>query len=146
MVLTVVAAATALFCLAGVAVAYTIYDRVTAPDRSAPDVTVDNYLRAFMVDHNDVLAEQFTCDDSGSGLAELRALRDDLAAREQRFQVTFVVRWGPLDVRTRGDVAEVHVELVISYPVGNLSSTDHQPWRFVTREDDGWRVCEAHRA
>lgn len=143
--LVALVAATALFCLAGAAIAYTLYDRFTAPDRSAPDVTVDGYLRAFLVDENDVLADQFTCDGAAAGLAPLRELRADLAAREQRFQVTFVVKWGPLDVQARDGVAEVTVELLISYQVDNLSYVDHQPWRFVTRDEDGWRVCEATR-
>lgn len=146
-ILVIVAAATALFCLAGAAIAYTLYDRFTAPDRSAPDVVVNNYLQAFMVDKNDVLAGQMTCEGSAAGLAPLSALRDDLAAREQRFQVTFIVKWGPLDVRsTDEDVAEVFVDLVISYRVESISNTDRQRWRFVTRQGDGWRVCEAARA
>jgi hypothetical protein len=141
----VVGGALALLCLAGAAIAYVAYDRFTAPDRSAPDVTVDNYLRAFLVDRNDVLADQFECADSATGLAPLRDLRTDLQAREKRFQITFVVKWGPLDARAQQDRAEVFVELVISYLFDNLNQTEYQPWRFVTSADDGWRVCEAGR-
>ncbi|GIG85220.1 hypothetical protein Pen02_01560 [Plantactinospora endophytica] len=140
--LAVVGGALALLCLAGAAVAYVAYDRFTAPDRSAPDVVVDNYLRAFLVDENDVLAEQFECADK-AGLAPLRTLRSDLTAREKQFQITFVVKWGPLGVRAQGESAEVTVELVISYLVDNLSQTEHQQWRFGTEQDDGWRVCQA---
>ncbi|MFY1674729.1 hypothetical protein ACN27G_33145 [Plantactinospora sp. WMMB334] len=142
LVLAVVGGALALFCLAGAAIGYVAYDRFTAPDRSSPSVVVDNYLRAFLVDENDVLAEQFECADR-AGLAPLETLRADLAARERQFQITFVVKWGPLDVRAQESTAEVLVELVISYRVDNLAQTDHQPWRFVTEQDDGWRVCEA---
>ncbi|MET7670749.1 hypothetical protein ABZS39_21795, partial [Micromonospora luteifusca] len=35
-------------------------DGAAAPDRSAPDVVVDNYLRAFLVDRNDARANLFT--------------------------------------------------------------------------------------
>ncbi|GAA3736865.1 hypothetical protein GCM10022225_19520 [Plantactinospora mayteni] len=143
LVLAVVGGALALFCLAGAAFAYVAYDRFTAPDRSAPDVVVDNYLRAFLVDENDVLAEQFECADP-AGLAPLRTLRADLTAREKQFQITFVVKWGPLDVRTQGERADVSVELVISYLVDNLAQTEHQRWRFGTEQDDGWRVCQAN--
>ncbi|MFC6015473.1 hypothetical protein ACFP2T_04575 [Plantactinospora solaniradicis] len=142
-VLAVVGGALALLCLAGAAIAYVAYDRFTAPDRSSPDVVVDNYLRAFLVDRNDVLAEQFECADSSAGLAELAGLRTDLSAREKQFQVTFVVKWGPLGVRAQESRAEVFVELVISYRVDNLSQSEHQRWRFVTERDDDWRVCEA---
>ncbi|WP_192771998.1 hypothetical protein [Plantactinospora soyae] len=145
-VLAVVGGALALLCLAGVAVAYVAYDRFTAPDRSAPDVVVDNYLRSYLVDRNDVLAGEFECADSSAGLAELAGLRTDLTAREKQFQVTFVVKWGPLDVRAQESRAEVFVELVISYRVDNLNQSEHQRWRFVTEQDDGWRVCEAGRA
>ena len=53
-VLTVVAGVLALLCLGGVATAVIVlYNRAATPDRSAPDVVVDNYLRAFLVDRND---------------------------------------------------------------------------------------------
>lgn len=144
-ILALVGGALAVLCLTGVAVAYVAYDRFTAPDRSAPDVVVDNYLRAFLVDRNDVLAEQFECPDSTVGLAQLRDLRADLIAREARFQISYVVRWGPLDVRAEDSRAEVRVELLISHLVDNLNQVDHQQWRFVTELDDDWRVCEAGR-
>ncbi|MDG4791307.1 hypothetical protein O7626_36365 [Micromonospora sp. WMMD1102] len=142
LVLAVVGGALALVCLAGAAIAYVAYDRFTAPDRSAPDVLVDNYLRAFLVDENDVLAGEFECADA-AGLAPLRQLRADLTAREKQFQITFVVKWGPLDMRVQGERADVSVQLVISYLVDNLSQTEHQRWRFGVVQDDGWRVCTA---
>lgn len=136
-----VGGALALFCLAGAALAYVAYDRYTAPDRSSPQAAVDSYLRAFLVDHNDVLADQLVCAESSLG--ELRNLRSDLRAREQRFQITFDVKWGPLEVTKRDSSAEVTVELQIRYAQGGLFQVDHQRWRFGVRDSDGWRVCEA---
>ncbi len=136
----------ALLCLAGAAVAYVLYDKYTSPDRSAPDVVVDNYLRAFLVDRNDVRAQLLVCDDSAQ-LAELLALRTELQAREERFQIPLKVSWGSLDVRQQDDhLAEVYVQLAISAIVDGLAQTDLQPWHLTTRLGDDWRVCGAMRA
>ncbi|MGW0431894.1 hypothetical protein ACWDV4_05035 [Micromonospora sp. NPDC003197] len=145
LILAVVSGVAALLCLSGIAVGYVLYDNATAPDRSAPDVVVDNYLRAFLVDRNDVQAGQYACPDT-SALTELRNLRTDLQEREQRFQTTFRVSWGSLDVRRDGNSAEVRVDLTISTVVNEISQSDRQAWRFVTRLEDDWRVCEAGRA
>ncbi|SCL21028.1 hypothetical protein GA0070616_2178 [Micromonospora nigra] len=143
-VLTVVAAVVATLCLGGVAVGYVLYDKATTPDRSAPDVVVDNYLRAFLVDRNDVRAELFTCEGTKSP-GPLRVLRDDIVAREQRFVTTLSVSWGRLRVQREGNVAEVQVDLIISAYVDGITQSDRQPWRFTTKLDDDWRVCSGSR-
>jgi hypothetical protein len=142
LVLAVIVGALAVLGSAGAVIGYVAYDRYTAPDQSAPDITVNNYLQAYMADRNDVRAKELACDDT-SKLAELAALRADLAEREQRFQNTFRVSWGKLDVTERGDSAEVLVDLVISTRINNLTQSGRQSWRFVTERDDKWRVCEA---
>lgn len=143
--LAIVGGALAALCLGGATIGYVLYDRATAPDRSAPDVVVDNYLRAFLVDRDDTLAGQYTC-ASGIELGPLSDLRSDLAAREKRFNTTFQVSWGALRVDKHGKNADVAVELVISTVVGSLAQTERQPWQFTTRQDDGWGVCTARRA
>jgi hypothetical protein len=130
--------------VAGLGVVFVLYDRATAPDRSAPDVVVDNYLRAFLVDRNDVKARLFTCDNAD--LAQVAALRADLQAREARFATTFTVSWGPLAVDTAGDTAQVSVDLIVATVANNLSLTDRQPWRFTVAKTDAWQVCGARRA
>ncbi|MFG1950635.1 hypothetical protein [Micromonospora sp. NPDC048830] len=140
---TVVAGVVALLLLGGGIAAFVLYDRATTPDRSAPDVVVDNYLRAFLVDRNDIKANQFTCDDDAPGLKEIRLLRDDLVARETRFATTILVTWGRLDVQEQGDSAHVRVDLIISASVEGMSQSDRQPWRFkASRVDNGWKVCD----
>ncbi|MCX4469638.1 hypothetical protein OOK41_04880 [Micromonospora sp. NBC_01655] len=142
-ILTVVAGVVGLLLLGGVATAFVLYQRATTPDRSAPDVVVDNYLRAFLVDRNDVRAEQFTCSANPPQLNGLRALRDDLAAREKRFATTISVSWGRLDVQNQGDTAQVSVDLIMSAHVDGISQSDRQPWQFgVRRDDEGWKVCD----
>ncbi|MET8044973.1 hypothetical protein ABZU25_29435 [Micromonospora sp. NPDC005215] len=144
-VLTVVAGVLALLCLGGLATGLVLYHRASAPDRSAPDVVVDNYLRAFLVDRNDARADLFTC-EGGSQLEALRSLRTDLLEREKRFGVTMAVSWGSLSVQKHDDAAAVEVTLIISARVDGLNQSDRQPWRFDAQLDDGWRVCGGARA
>ncbi|MET7669216.1 hypothetical protein [Micromonospora luteifusca] len=141
-VLTVVAGVLAVLCLGGLIAGYVLYNRAAAPDRSAPDVVVDNYLRAFLVDRNDARANLFTC-ERGSQLEALRSLRTDLLARESRFGVAIAVSWGSLNVRKQDDTAAVEVTLIISARVDGMNQSDRQPWRFDTQLADGWRVCGA---
>ncbi|MFI7548757.1 hypothetical protein ACIBQ2_03330 [Micromonospora sediminimaris] len=141
-VLTVVAGVVAVLCLTGGVVGYFVYDRATTLDRSAPDVVVDNYLRAYLVDRNDVRASLFTC-ESSTELNELYRLREDLAAREVRFSTTMSVVWGMLQVDRNGDRAEVRVDLTISAQVDGIRQSDRQSWTFTTRLGEDWRVCSA---
>ncbi|MEU2613288.1 hypothetical protein ABZ570_17145 [Micromonospora sp. NPDC007271] len=144
-VLTVVAGLLALLCAGGAVVGFVLYDRATAPDRSAPDVVVDNYLRAFLVDRNDTKAQEFTCQDRVY-LGGLRSFRDELLAREKRFATTISVSWGALSAQQTGDRAVVTVDLIISAFVDGISQSDRQAWQFETRHGDGWRVCGGQRA
>lgn len=141
--LMVVAGALAFFCMAGAGVAYVLYDNYTTPDRSAPDVVVDNYLRAFLVDRNDIRARQLICPENE--LTELYDLRTDLQVREERFQVSIKRSWGPLALRYQEDAAEVEVQLTLSAVVNGIAQTELQPWRFTVKRGEGWRVCSAAR-
>ncbi|WP_033776523.1 hypothetical protein [Salinispora cortesiana] len=143
-ILTVTAAVLTALVLGGIVGGYVLYDRATTPDRSAPDVVVSSYLAAFFVDRNDTLADLFLCAE-GASLAELRALREDLAAREARFAVPISVSWGSLAVQREGDEAIVDLELVISAYVDGGSYSERQPWRFTTRLGEDWRVCAGAR-
>ncbi|NGM14764.1 hypothetical protein [Verrucosispora sioxanthis] len=141
-VLTVVAGVVAALCLTGGVVGYFVYDRATTPDRSAPDVVVDNYLRAFLVDRNDVRASIFICEGS-TDLGQLQRLRDDLADREVRFGTTMSTVWGELQVDRDGDNAEVRVNLTFAAQVDGIRQSDRQAWTFTTRLNEDWRVCSA---
>ncbi|MDG4804280.1 hypothetical protein [Micromonospora sp. WMMD980] len=143
--LAIVAGVLALLCTGGAVAGFVLYDRATAPDRSAPDVVVDNYLRAFFVDRNDTKADEYTC-GGRADVDGLRVLRDDLVAREQRFDATIAVSWGPLTAQESADVAVVNVELIISAFVDGVSQADRQGWRIETKREDGWGVCAAQRA
>lgn len=141
-VLTVVAGVVALLCLGGAVTGYVLYDRATAPDRSAPDVVVDNYLRAFLVDRNDVRADQFVC-ESSADLNAVQSLRSEIEQREAKFGVSVRVSWGPLS-RTGHDGGEkVTTTLTISGSSDGVQrSSRREDWSFDLEEHEGgWRVC-----
>ncbi|MFI7021203.1 hypothetical protein [Micromonospora sp. NPDC049900] len=141
-VLMVITGAVAALCLTGGITGFVLYDRATTPDRSTPAAVVDNYLRAFLVDKNDVRADLFTC-DGGTNLEQLGDLRSDLGAREERFGTALWVSWEELQVTKNGNNAEVRVDVTFSAQVDGLRQTDRQSWMFATQLRDDWRVCSA---
>lgn len=143
--LGVIAGALVFLLTAGATVIFVAYDRYTRPDRSAPDVVVNNYLQSYLVYRNDARAAQYACEDE-SGLATLRTARVEIADRERELSTTFDVSWGELRITPRGDSADVTVELVITNWVNTLAYSSNQSWRFGTRKIDGeWYVCQATR-
>ncbi|MEV0426995.1 hypothetical protein [Micromonospora sp. NPDC050495] len=143
--LAIVAGVLALLCGTGAVAGFILYDRATAPDRSSPEVVVANYIQAFLDDRNDPKAEEYTC-QSGTDLSELSLLREDLVAREKRFQTTISVSWEGMTVQQQGDRATVRVDLIISVFRNEISQSDRQSWRFETKRSDGWGVCSAQPA
>ncbi|MFG2048502.1 hypothetical protein ACGFIW_13870 [Micromonospora sp. NPDC048935] len=141
-VLTVVAGVLALLCLGGLVTGVVLYHRASAPDRSTPDVVVANYIQSFLADRNDARAKEFAC-EGGTDFNELRVLRDDLVAREKRFNTAISTSWENFDVQRQGDSANVEVDLILSAFVDGISQSDRQRWRFETHQQDGWRVCKA---
>ncbi|MEV4495072.1 hypothetical protein AB0J84_05140 [Micromonospora arborensis] len=139
-VLTVVAGVLAVLCLGGLIAGYVLYTRAAAPDRSAPDVVVDNYLRAFLVDRNDARANLFTC-ERGSQLEAIRSLRTDLLAREQQLGVTILVSWGSLDVKDQGNTTTVVTVIRRSATIDGVQQSLTDTWRFDVEKQDSWRVC-----
>ncbi|RLP93507.1 hypothetical protein [Micromonospora sp. CV4] len=146
-VLTVVAGVLALLFLGAAVTAYVLYDRASSPDRSAPDVVVDNYLRTFLVDRNDARTDLFTC-KSGADLQAVRDLRLEVEQRESNFNVTVRVTWGPLTRTPSGDGESVGTTLTIAGSADGVPrSSRREDWMFKVVEDDGgWRVCGGTRA
>ncbi|MEH0982730.1 hypothetical protein [Micromonospora sp. CPCC 205556] len=144
-VLSVVAGVLALLCVSGAVIGYVLYDRATTPDRSTPDVVVASYIQAFLADRNDTRASEFAC-KSGADADELRLLRDDLLARERRFDTPISISWENLNLQQQGDRATVEVDLILSAFVNGISQSDRQGWRFEAQRQDGWRVCAVSRS
>ncbi|MEV1153834.1 hypothetical protein AB0J27_00290 [Micromonospora chokoriensis] len=141
-VLTVVAGVVAVLCMAGAVTGYVLYNRAAAPDRSAPDVAVDNYLRAFLVDRNDARADLYTC-ERGADLQAVRDLRAETEQRESKFDVNVRVSWGALVRASSPGGESVGTTLTIAGSANGVPrSSRREDWTFsVVEEDDGWRVC-----
>jgi hypothetical protein len=136
----------ALLCAGGAVVGFVLYDRATAPDRSAPDVVVDNYLRAFLVDRNDAKAQELAC-EAGGDLSAVQGLREELEQRETNFHVLVRVSWGPLTRAKNGDGESVTTTLTISSSAnGQTRSSRREDWQFQVVDRDGWRVCGGSKA
>lgn len=141
-VLIVVAGVLALLGVGAAITVYVLYDRATTPDRSAPDVVVDNYLRAFLVDRNDTRAGLFTC-ETGAQLDPVKSLRAEAEERESKFGVNVRVSWGPLVRTPAGKGESVATTLTIAGSADGVPrSSRREDWVFDVIEDsDGWRVC-----
>ncbi len=140
----VITGAVAALCLAGGITGFVLYDRATAPDRGTPTVVVDSYLRAFLIDENEVRADLLTC-ERNADLEQLRQLRSDLEAREQQFGTTMSITWGSVAAKQDGDRAQVRVEILFSARIDDIRQYDRQPWIFTTQLDKEWRVCSGMR-
>ncbi|MFC4146718.1 hypothetical protein ACFO0M_10670 [Micromonospora mangrovi] len=144
-VLTVVAGVLALVCAGGAVAGYVLYDRATAPDRSAPDVVVDNYLRAFLVDRNDTKANQYTC-EGNNDLGAVRDLRAEAQQREANFNVVVRVSWGPLTrAKNQGGESVTTTLTIASAANGQTRSSRREDWQFEVIQKDGWRVCSGRK-
>lgn len=142
--LVVLAGMMALVCLGLVGLGFVLYNEETRPDRSAPDVVVDNYLRAMLVERDDVRARTFSCRESGE-LSAISALRREIEERERQFNVDVRVSWGVLQrERVSAEEETVTVDLIIAgFANGQSRSRRTETWKFDVVSDDGWRVCAA---
>jgi hypothetical protein len=141
-VLAVLGGVLALLCLGGIAAVYLLYEDATAVDRSAPDVAVDNYLRAYLVERDDARADQYVCREAPD-LTDGRALRDDIEARERRYSVRILVTWDSLRVEPAREGRTVTTEVRRTIADGSERIQDR--WQFEVVDRDGWRVCAARR-
>jgi hypothetical protein len=133
----------ALLCVGGVGIAYHEYDKATKPNRSAPDVVVDNYLRASLVDRDGTEEQQYACADQ-SGLATFKGFRDSLLSRASSLGGEVSFTWGSLIVHETGNDATVDVQLVVdSTTSGGLAGQSRHDWTFTTVDVSNWRVCGA---
>ncbi|HKD96270.1 MAG TPA: hypothetical protein VKB69_01590 [Micromonosporaceae bacterium] len=143
LVLAVVLAVLPLLGIAGLAIAYHLYDRATRPDRSTPAVATYNYLQAFLNDGSQVEAAQFRCADA-SGLAGFESFwnsQKDFAASKDD-TVTF--SWLISDTPTTGDAATVSVVITQqTMSKGQEIGESKHAWSLVARKGSEWRICSA---
>jgi hypothetical protein len=132
-----------LACVGGLGVAYHLYDKATAPNRSAPDVVVDNYLQASLVDRNDSGATVYTCGDQ-SALASFTDFRQSLVIHASSVGAVASFRWTGLMVARAGDGATVSVNIVVSTSgASSLPGESVHAWIFATINSSDWCVKSA---
>ncbi|WP_439117082.1 hypothetical protein [Micromonospora lupini] len=138
-VLTVVGGVLALLCLGAVATGYVLYNRAAAPDRSAPDVVVVNYLQAALVSRDTQRAKLFTCDGAVPAVDEFGA---QMTERQQQLNVSFSINIEGVAV-SKISPSEASVIAVIrrSASIDGVQQSLADTWRFDVRDRDGWRVC-----
>ena len=84
-------------------------------------------------------AAQLVC--SGSKLGDIDAMRRDLASRATQFSTQLRVDTANYSQRTDGGSTVVEVDLKVVTAV----SRSTRRWAFELRQQDGWRICGAHR-
>ncbi|SDY12344.1 hypothetical protein SAMN05444365_101747 [Micromonospora pattaloongensis] len=142
--LAIVGGMVLLLCMGGVGISYALYDNATAPDRSAPDVVVDNYLRALLVERNDTNAALYACDEPA--LEDIKAFREDVIRQEARLNTSITFSWGQLTVQSgTGGEAEVTTTVRRSGTIDGAGQSVVDVWTFRAVDQNGWRVCGAQR-
>nr|WP_091610719.1 hypothetical protein [Micromonospora mirobrigensis] len=140
-VLTVVAGVLALLLVGGAVTAFVLYDRATAPDRSAPDVVVVNYLQSLLVARDDNRATLFTC---AGPLSSMDEFREEVTSREQELKTTFSINIENVVV-SQVDPTNATVGAVIrrSAVIDGVQQSVTDGWRFQVADRGGWKVCSA---
>ena len=141
--LGIIAGIMALLCVGGVGIAFHEYDKATKPNRSAPDVVVDNYLRASLSDRDDKEAAQYVCNDP-SGVLSFTMFRDEFVQREAQLGGQVAFDWGPLTVQGNHSDSSVSVDITVNTSGGNsLPGRSIHKWVFLAVNSSGWQVCGA---
>lgn len=124
------------------------YVRATAPRSDTPTTTVDTYLRTLLVERDIPAARALTCGDDEQ-LAAIEDIRDEAVDRERVFPHAQVrVSWGA--IAAGGDPAADRVTVETDITVmgvvdGKMRSRRVETWRLTVAEENGWRVCAAHK-
>ncbi|GGK11895.1 hypothetical protein GCM10010124_00650 [Pilimelia terevasa] len=131
----------------GVGLGVVLYADATTPRTDTPDATVDNYLRALLVDRSIDAARDLACPQVG-GLAAVEDLRDEAIDREREFPDGRVqITWGALATTPEGP-GRVTVETDVSVMGvfdSQVRSRRVDTWRFGLVSDGGWQVCRAEK-
>lgn len=143
--LAVIFGVIAFICVGLGAIAFRYYDNATQPDRRTPDVAVDNYLQAFLVDRDDHDAAQYSCVGISSQ-PPLAAFRDAVDAKERQLNAPIGMTWVETKVdKLTSNSATVDATLTQETNAGGIAQKLSSSWVFDVRNSDGWRVCGATR-
>jgi hypothetical protein len=146
LVLALVGGALAVLCLGGGGIAYVLYDRATAPDRSNPEVTVTNYLQAMLMQRDHTRAGLYACDNA-SNLTSVDALLTEIVDQERRLGVGISVNIENVRLdQSAGSSASVVADIRRSATVDRVLQSISDTWRFQVVKSNGWRVCGAQKS
>jgi hypothetical protein len=132
--LLVVVIAVAFLAVLGGTIGVVAYDKATAIDRSTPDVVVDQFLQAALVDRDAVRVGLFVCGRW--------PVADAMNATRLDARTELHVNWGITSLTRTGDQAVADVRVRLSVPAGNDALfRDVHSWRLTLVNEGGWRVC-----
>ncbi len=132
-----------LVCVGVGAVAFRYYDKATQPDRSVPDVAVDNYLRAVLNDGSTVEAAKYSCTDR-SNLESFEAFRTSAVARAEALGDSVAFTWTSIAITHDSQTATATVDVEQdTFASGNLIASSQHTWRFIVKGPTSWLVCRA---
>lgn len=122
----------------GGAVGFVVYDRVTAIDRSTPNISVQRFLTAVFVEAEPDRVQLFVCQgwDPTTAMNHARGLVDPQAKASWDTVTT---------VDQSGSQAHVDARIRLTY-VGDIGPSGEEHWRFRLALQAGWRVCDVERS
>jgi hypothetical protein len=120
--------------MVGGGAAFVIYDQATAIDRDTPEVVVQQFLQAGLVDHDTARLSLFVCRQWSAD----EALKKIAPPTDERIFVS----WGDYASSRTGDKATVDVKVQFDLGVGSVSASSVRSWRLMLEDQAGWRVCD----
>ncbi|GIJ51812.1 hypothetical protein Val02_86980 [Virgisporangium aliadipatigenens] len=129
--------------LLGAAVGYFWYDKATKVHRENPGEVLQQYLNVRFNNPVPGRVELFVCEDPR--LTELESVLDELKAREKGSEVEIEVGIEKFTTESGKNVSTANAELYISYSTASNVYRESLNWRFTFIEQNGWRLCEAHK-
>jgi hypothetical protein len=126
----VVVLVSVVFLLSGAAATLYLYGRATEPDRGTPDVAVDQFINAALVERDPVRTSLFVC--------EAWPPAEAIQQATSGVDATVSVTWSAISVSLSGsDTASAVVD--VTYTVAGFS--DVETWSVEVKKENGWRVC-----
>ena len=133
-ILLIVVIAVAFLAVLGGTIGVVAYDKATAIDRSTPDVVIDQFLQAALVDRDADRVGLFVC--------ARWPVADAMNATRLDARTDLHVNWGITSLTRTGDQAVAEVRVRLSIPAGNDALfRDVHSWHLTLVNEGGWRVC-----
>ena len=117
----------------GAGTLFYLYDKATAIDRSTPEVVVDQFLRATLVQRDPNRVALFICQQWSTQEAN-----DDVRPPANP---NVDVSWGNYETDRVGAAADVSVRVYLSVESNGFQESI-QSWTLHLEDQDGWRVCD----